>query len=78
MVESVTTTEALAVIKKPRYIKFISFIYITLNKCYTMQEFILSVYSQGGSCDIQLQAALPVFGYLPVSFTASQRQREAA
>ena len=78
MVESVTTTEALAVIKKPRYLRFISFFYITLNKCYTMQKHILSIYSQGGSRYIQFQAASPVCSYLPVSITASQRQREAA
>ena len=78
MVESVTTTEALAVIKKPRYIIFISFIYIPLNKCYTMQKHILSIHSQGGSLHIQLQAASPVCGYLPVSITASQPQGEEA
>ena len=43
-----------------------------------MQRYILSIYSQGGSRDIQLQADSPVCSYLPVSVTTSQRQREAA
>ena len=42
-----------------------------------MQKLILFIYSQGKAA-IFIQAALPVCSYLPVSITASQRQREAA